>query len=60
MTHAKVGNYWNSKTLSQFGHLMSAGYDPGLGSDAPTEQTWTAQTQCRAAQMLGRGYNPGI
>ena len=57
MTHSKS---WNSKNLTQFGRILSAGYDPGLGADAPANQTWTAKTQCRTAQMLGRGYNPGM
>lgn len=51
---------WNSKNLTQFGRILSAGYDPGLGDDAPDGQTWTAKTQIRTAKMLGRGYNPGL
>ncbi|QQE65325.1 hypothetical protein GFS31_20120 [Leptolyngbya sp. BL0902] len=51
---------WNAKKLTQFGHILSVGYDPGLGDDAPRDKTWTTQTQCRTAQMLGRGYNPGL
>lgn len=51
---------WNSKKLTQFGHILSVGYDPGLGDDIPDGQTWTTKNYVRMAKTLGRGYNPGL
>ncbi|MBD2426312.1 hypothetical protein [Phormidium sp. FACHB-1136] len=51
---------WNSKELTQFGRILSVGYDPGLGGDIPDGQTWTTKNYVRMAKTLGRGYNPGL
>jgi hypothetical protein len=51
---------WNSKKLTQFGRILSAGYDPGLGDDPSDGQAWTTKNYVRMAKTLGRGYNPGL